>query len=1158
MSHHSSASANKPLSLDALNAESSRLRSKIASEIQEADDPLALYDSFVKWIFDEYPREHLASSGLIELLEEATRRYMNDSSYKSDLRYLKLWTLYASLVDKPSVVYKFILTNGIGTVYALLFEDYALTLERDGRHSAAREVYRAGIQRKARPIERLKKKFDMFQRRTSSKPPIPPPAPQITLPKVKGTAEADLLRKQPLKNYSNSNATKQSQPTSVLSSRGASEPSSTSSHTRYSYMLSPQPSGKRPEKLRLHLHLLFTEEGGEYSMPEARARSMGLLGKKWGPPPASELSSCATSSTTRVNFNDDGAKSTRNYTARRSLAGAEPTVTINTKAALADVFGMYNSPEKSTRISNMPGTKHAPVRAVEPVTSSSLLPQTRLESVEKASHLAAPPSEYQVRIATITFPLLITILGFTPFVDENACRKENPPKFKPFVDANLQTRPPAPASMSARRALASKDIGITASTPMTKGTGDGDKPNVFSKVFTPVTKEEIKQPVDYPPESESQLSQVQNEAPKPCAQKLSLLGDAQGPFKVFSRPPEQDNVFSRPDCFGRTPLATFVPQRKEILSEDEDDQEDEDVPPNATVDCEEGIEDFETAHDAPFGGRFGQFNVMTPITERTLEYTSTGRFSVPDGDVITLAELGERPFEEPDAIEAAERLAAEVREDNVFSDRRVADYHRIHNSRDHEGSSSSSLEEPLFSRPPPFRTNSEFQAAAALVEEKTGSLNLSDEVFNASTFNPPNPCNPFDPPIVSTLLSFLPTDPGCHHVPQESHLLEDLQKFARKQMRTSGGSSRSSDHGLTFSLQLGDTHFGVYGKLGEGGFGAVFSAKAKSRANNDMDEDDDTTTTTTTEESHRVAIKVVKPGNAWEFRMLRKVHADLPARLRPSVIRPQALYTFDDESFLILDLCKQGSLLDIINRAGTAGISQQGACLDELLVMFFTIELLRLLEGLHDTAGVIHGDLKIDNCLVRLEDVVVAPTGGSSSSAAWAAQYDPSGGGGWSSKGIKLIDFGRAVDTRMFPRGQAFVAEWATDARDCVEMREGRPWTYQADYFGLAGIVFCMLYGKYIEASSVVRVAPQQQSGQPRYKLAAAFKRYWQVDLWTRLFDVLLNPCLVRPDGALPVSDTLAELRVEMETWLRANCNRSSNTLKGLLKKIELSVIRGD
>ena len=745
--------------------------------------------------------------------------------------------------------------------------------------------------------------------------------------------------------------------------------------------------------------------------------------------------------------------------------------------------------------------------------------------------------------------------------------------------------------MSARRALASKDIGTAASTLKTKGTGDSDKPNVFSKVFTPVDKEEIRQPAENSLQTESQSFRAtgRNAAFKPGTQRRTLLGDAQTPFKVFSRPPEKDSVFSRPgnftvsdedasnvaplpDSSNRASLGTFIPQRQEeipevLSSEDEEYQEHEDIPSNAAMVHEEYTEEFEVTHEAPFGGRFGQFNVMTPITERTLEYTSTDRFSVPDGDTSTTVDLGERAFGEPDAVEAAERLAAEVREDNGFSGKPRAAQFR-HNSRGDEESSSSSFEGSLFSRPPPFRLSeghtiitpgkadevSELRAVTALVEEKTGSLNLSDGIFTAPGFDLPNPCNPFDPPTVSTLLSHLPTDPHCYHVPRESQLLENLQKFARKQMRR----SRSLTRDQTFSLQLEDVHFQVYDKLGEGGFGAVFAARAvaaKAEGDDDEDEDEDEDDEDEDEESRRVAIKVVKPSNSWEFQMLRKVHAALPAPLRSSVIHPNALYAFHDESFLILDLCTQGSLLDIINRSSSAGISQQGTCLDELLVMFFTVELLRLLEGLHK-AGFIHGDLKIDNCLVRLEDV--------SPSSAWAAQYDPAGTGGWHSKGIKLIDFGRTIDTHMFPRGQTFVAEWATDARDCVEMREGRPWTYQADYFGLAGIVYCMLYGKYIEASSIVRVTPppqqqqQQQGNRTQYKLATAFKRYWQVDLWTRLFDVLLNPSLVNPDGALPVSDTLAQLREEMETWLQENCTRSTNTLKGLLKKIELSVIRGD
>src|SRR6266478_7470020 len=187
--------------------------------------------------------------------------------------------------------------------------------------------------------------------------------------------------------------------------------------------------------------------------------------------------------------------------------------------------------------------------------------------------------------------------------------------------------------MSARRALASKDIGTVALTLKTKGTGDGDKPNVFSKVFTPVDKEDIKEPAE--PESQSFRTTGQNAALKPGSQRRTLLGDAQTPFKVFSRPPEKDSVFSRPgslapsdedasnatphlDSSNRASLGTFVPQRQEemlevLSSEDKGYQDHEGIPPNTAVDHEEDTEEFEATHEAPFGGRFGQFNVMTPI-----------------------------------------------------------------------------------------------------------------------------------------------------------------------------------------------------------------------------------------------------------------------------------------------------------------------------------------------------------------------------------------------------------------------------------------------------------------------------------------------------------------------------------------------------------------
>jgi checkpoint serine/threonine-protein kinase len=134
-------------------------------------------------------------------------------------------------------------------------------------------------------------------------------------------------------------------------------------------MLAPPAPGKRPEKLRFNLSLLFTEEGKEYSIQEARARSMGLLGKKWAPLPPEPPYTKKPSASSLTRLQQSSFKVDQNTTTarRKPVVMGEPTVTINTKEALADVFGMYNSPDK-TRIMQAPGSKHAPLKKVEPIT----------------------------------------------------------------------------------------------------------------------------------------------------------------------------------------------------------------------------------------------------------------------------------------------------------------------------------------------------------------------------------------------------------------------------------------------------------------------------------------------------------------------------------------------------------------------------------------------------------------------------------------------------------------------------------------------------------------------------------------------------------------------------------------------------------------------
>ena len=62
----------------------------------------------------------------------------------------------------------------------------------------------------------------------------------------------------------------------------------------------------------------------------------------------------------------------------------------------------------------------------------------------------------------------------------------------------------------------------------------------------------------------------------------------------------------------------------------------------------------------------------------------------------------------------------------------------------------------------------------------------------------------------------------------------------------------------------------------------------------------------------------------------------------------------------------------------------------QILVMFYAVELLRVMETIH-SAGFLHGDIKSDNILLRF-DVL-------GEDELWDRQYHPDGSQGWSSCG---------------------------------------------------------------------------------------------------------------------------------------------------------------
>ena len=147
---------------------------------------------------------------------------------------------------------------------------------------------------------------------------------------------------------------------------------------------------------------------------------------------------------------------------------------------------------------------------------------------------------------------------------------------------------------------------------------------------------------------------------------------------------------------------------------------------------------------------------------------------------------------------------------------------------------------------------------------------------------------------------------------------------------------------------------------------------------------------------------------------------------------------------------------------------------------------------------IIHADVKPDNFLVLdLPDIDPSHAG-----TDFFSRLRPS---------IQLFDFGRCIDTKMYPRGKTFDLVFSNKKLRCPEMQEGKPWTYQIDYFGIAGTAYILLSGDYMKLS---------KNKEGKNFPTGSMRRWWNADLWTSFFMEFLN---IESEHQLP----------NLDAWLR-------------------------
>ena len=187
----------KSPTLDETKTLNDAIRAEYEIELQsiaDSDDPLDVYDRYVKWTLNAYPSAQATpQSQLLPLLEGATKSFLASSHYKNDPRYLKLWLHYIRLFsDAPRETFAFLARHNIGETLGLFYEEFAAWLENAGRWNQAEEVYKMGIEKEARPAERLMRKYSHFQQRFAARQPNADEPSSPALPTVRPALAAKI------------------------------------------------------------------------------------------------------------------------------------------------------------------------------------------------------------------------------------------------------------------------------------------------------------------------------------------------------------------------------------------------------------------------------------------------------------------------------------------------------------------------------------------------------------------------------------------------------------------------------------------------------------------------------------------------------------------------------------------------------------------------------------------------------------------------------------------------------------------------------------------------------------------------------------------------------------------------------------------------------
>ncbi|VDN50443.1 unnamed protein product, partial [Dracunculus medinensis] len=245
------------------------------------------------------------------------------------------------------------------------------------------------------------------------------------------------------------------------------------------------------------------------------------------------------------------------------------------------------------------------------------------------------------------------------------------------------------------------------------------------------------------------------------------------------------------------------------------------------------------------------------------------------------------------------------------------------------------------------------------------------------------------------------------------------------------------------SVSLGGERFDIQCLIGKGAFAKVYKCVS--------------------EDQEVYAIKFEIPACRWEVYICEILRIRLRPKLLPAVMTIRDAYIFANSSAIVYEYHPHGNLLVRIFYFSSKNIFKN-----------FLIFPARILEAVH-AARIIHSDIKPDNFMIirSIEDILREDN-----------------------IILKLIDWGRGIDMDLL-NNKIFQGKAGTTDFDCFEMKEGRPWTYQTDFYCFAGTLHVLIFGQYMKCT---------KGPTGRYMIIKDLKRRWNHRAVLQdIFDICLN-----------------------------------------------------